>query len=342
MLVVAFSSPTASPTGPGLSRRLPLRAPHGDRLRRLSGLAIPHLPSPGAQHQRQALPAADRPLRRPVPRLRALPRRPAAAPAAAGARPVRGPAAERRRLLLLLAVPASSPFAFNFLSGGDYRPGFRYFIPTLPVLMVAVWYGYELLAAGRKTRASRAPGPPPRGAAAGPARKPAAAPWLAAGGLSTGGSIPSPTARTGESGSPSGWTRTCPRTASSPSARWAASLITWRRAGTRSPSSTPWAWWTGRWPEVYRFDRKLKDLFRDLRAGRSSPEALEKGRRERANRLAEVVLARHPDFILIETALDDYGMMKALVASPELKASYRLTGQLPPVGQAYVRIYSRL
>ena len=94
--------------------------------------------------------------------------------------------------------------------------------------------------------------------------------------------------------------------------------------------------------EVYRFDRKLKDLFRDLRAGNSLPEAIEKGRRERANRLAEVVLARHPDFILLETALDEYGMMKALVASPELKAKYRLTGRLPPTGTADLRIYSRL
>jgi len=250
--------------------------------------------------------------------------------------------AERRRLILLLAVPALLSVAFNFLSGGDYRPGFRYFIPTLPVLLVAVWCGYELLAAGR-AKAGRSVllalllvGPllalrenPPRIAGW---RQEVFDRWL---------------------------------DPFSDTSHWGIQSALWMDAHI-PPKSVVAFGQMGRIPyylasrghevtfidtlglvdrqvaEVYRFDRKLKDLFRDLRAGRSWPEALEKGRRERANRLAEVVLARHPDFILIETALDDYGMMKALVASPGLKASYRLTGQLPPEGMAYVRIYTRL
>ena len=91
---------------------------------------------------------------------------------------------------------------------------------------------------------------------------------------------------------------------------------------------------------IYRFDGKLKDLLRDLRAGRSPREALALGRRRRAVQLAETVLARHPDFVMIETALDDYPMMQALRESAEFRARYRQSGQLPAAGDPYVRIYT--
>ncbi|HSS47496.1 MAG TPA: hypothetical protein VLX28_00995, partial [Thermoanaerobaculia bacterium] len=249
---------------------------------------------------------------------------------------------ERRRLILLLAVPALLSVAFNFLSGGDYRPGFRYFIPTLPVLLVAIWSGYELLAAG-KAKAAR----------------PVLLALLLVGPLLALHENP-PRIH--------GWPQEVddrwldPFSATS---HWGIQIALWMDAHV-PPKSVVAFGQMGRIPyylasrghevifvdtlglvdrqvaEVYRFDRKLKDLFRDLRAGRSLPEALEKGRRERANRLAETVLARHPDFILIEAALDEYGMMKALVADPELKAKYRLTGRLPPTGETYIRIYTRL
>jgi hypothetical protein len=253
--------------------------------------------------------------------------------------------AERRRLALLLAVPGLLSVAFNFLSGGDYRPGFRYFIPTLPVLLVAIWCGYELLAAGR-ARASR---------------------WgravllalLLVGPVLALRDNP-PRIR--------GWRQEVYDRWLDPYSdvsHWGIQIALWMDAHVPRNSVVAFGQ-MGRIPyylasrghevifvdtlglvdrqvaEVYRFDRKLKDLFRDLRAGRSLPEALAKGRRERASRLAQTVLARHPDFILIETALDDYGMMKALVASPELKAKYRLTGRLPPMGETYIRIYTRL
>lgn len=250
--------------------------------------------------------------------------------------------AERRRLILLLAVPALLSIAFNFLSGGDYRPGFRYFIPTLPVLLVAVWCGYELLAAGR-AKVGRA----------------VLLALLLVGPLLALRDNPPRIA---------GWRQEVYERWLDPfsdTSHWGIQIALWMDAHV-PPKSVVAFGQMGRIPyylasrghevtfvdtlglvdrqvaEVYRLDRKLKDLFRDLRAGRSWPEALEKGRRERASRLADVVLARHPDFILLETALDEYGMMKALVASPELAAKYRLTGQLPPTGRPYVRIYSRL
>jgi hypothetical protein len=251
-----------------------------------------------------------------------------------------GDRTDRRRLALLLAVPAFLSVAFNFLSGGDYRLGFRYFIPTLPVLLVAVWCGYELLAAGR-ARLGRV----------------VLLGLLLVGPLLALRENP-PRIR--------GWRQEVyePWRDSYTAAHWGNQIALWMDEHV-PPKSVVAFGQMGRIPyylashghevtfvdtlglvdrqvaEVYRFDRKLKDLYRDLRAGNSLPEALEKGRRERANRLAETVLARHPDFILIETALDDYGMMKALVASPELQAKYRLTDQLPPSGPVYVRVYSR-
>jgi predicted NAD-dependent protein-ADP-ribosyltransferase YbiA (DUF1768 family) len=91
---------------------------------------------------------------------------------------------------------------------------------------------------------------------------------------------------------------------------------------------------------IYRFDGKISDLLRDIRAGRSPREALELGRQRRAERFAETVLAKHPDFLLIEAALNDYPMMRALQESPELKTAYHQSGQLPLEGLPYVRIYT--
>jgi len=91
---------------------------------------------------------------------------------------------------------------------------------------------------------------------------------------------------------------------------------------------------------IYRFDGKIEDLLRDLRAGRPPREALELGRRRRAERFAETILAKHPDFVLIEAALNDYPMMRALRESPEFRTAYHASGQLPLAGLPYVRIYT--
>jgi hypothetical protein len=91
---------------------------------------------------------------------------------------------------------------------------------------------------------------------------------------------------------------------------------------------------------IYRFDGKIRDLLRDMRAGRSPREALALGRQRRAEQLAGTVLGKHPDFLLIESALNDYPMMRAIQESPELKTEYRQSGQLPLEGLPYVRIYT--
>jgi hypothetical protein len=92
---------------------------------------------------------------------------------------------------------------------------------------------------------------------------------------------------------------------------------------------------------IYRFDGKLADLLQEMRAGRTLAQALEVGRRKRAQRVATSILARRPDFILIETALEDYRMMKALVENHEFKRAYREIDALPHGGPPYVRIYAR-
>jgi hypothetical protein len=92
---------------------------------------------------------------------------------------------------------------------------------------------------------------------------------------------------------------------------------------------------------IYRFDGKLADLFREMRAGKTLAQALETGRRQRAQSVAASILARSPDFILIETSLEDYRMMKALLENPEFKMVYREIDGLPHGGPPSVRIYAR-
>ena len=91
---------------------------------------------------------------------------------------------------------------------------------------------------------------------------------------------------------------------------------------------------------IYRFDGKIRDLLREIRAGQSPRQALELGRRQRANQFAGTVLGRHPDFVLIEAALNDYPMMRALRENPEFRTAYHQSSQLPLEGLPYVRIYT--
>ena len=91
---------------------------------------------------------------------------------------------------------------------------------------------------------------------------------------------------------------------------------------------------------IYRFDGKIRDLLRDIRACRSPREALELGRQRRAQQFARTVLAKQPDLVLIEAALNDYPMMRALQENPEFRTTYHPSGQLPLEGLPYVRIYT--
>jgi hypothetical protein len=252
----------------------------------------------------------------------------------------RGTGPERRRLAFLAAVVCLVSFLFNFLAGGDYRPGFRYFIPTLPVLIVAVWYAASLLR---------------------PLSSPAARALLLAF-LLCGSMV-----RLAENPPRlHGWRREVYekwRDPSTDTGNWGIQIARWMEGHVPEHSVVAFGQ-MGRIPyylahdghevtfidtlglvdrpvaRIYRFDGKLRDLLRDMRAGRSPREALELGRRRRAERLAGTVLGRHPDFLLIEAALNDYPMMRAIQESPELKTAYHQSGQLPLEGLPYVRIYT--
>ncbi|HEY0553702.1 MAG TPA: hypothetical protein VGG20_05510 [Thermoanaerobaculia bacterium] len=251
---------------------------------------------------------------------------------------------ERRRLGFLVAVVAMVSFFFNFVAGGDYRPGFRYFVPTLPLLIAAIWYAFDLLAAekeGARRRVARG----------------ILALLLALGPLHMLAQSP-PQIRD--------WRRQVYERWLDPYSdenHWGVQIARWMKANV-PPDSVVAFGQMGRIPyflahdghpvtfvdtlglidrqvaRIYRFDGKLKDLLRDMRAGRSPREALALGRRRRAVQLAGTVLARHPDFVMIETALDDYPMMQALRESAEFRSRYRQSGQLPAAGEPYVRIYT--
>ena len=257
--------------------------------------------------------------------------------------------AEHRRLGFLFAVVCALSFFFNFAAGGDYRLGFRYFVPTLPLALVAIWYGFELLGGGQR-RISRL--------LSSTGARIALLALLFCGPLVFLWQSP-PKIR--------GWRQQVfePwRDPFSETSHWGVQIALWMDAHV-PPHSVVAFGQMGRVPyylarrghdvtfidtlglidrpvsQIYRFDRKLKDFLRELGAGKSVAQALEKGRQQRANRVAESILARRPDFILIETALEDYRMMKALMENPELKAAYREIEGLPPGKPPYVRIFVR-
>lgn len=252
----------------------------------------------------------------------------------------RGTGPERRRLGFLAAVVCLVSFLFNFLAGGDYRPGFRYFIPTLPVLMVAVWYAAGLL----------------RPLSSLPARALLLALLLSGSALRFAANPPHL----------QGWRQEVYekwRDPATDTSNWGIRIARWMEGNVPEHSVVAFGQ-MGRIPyylvhdghdvrfvdtlglvdrevaRIYRFDGKIRDLLRDLRAGRSPREALEIGRRRRAERFAGTVLGKKPDFVLIEAALNDYPMMRALQENPVFRTAYHPSGQLPLEGLPYVRIYT--
>jgi arabinofuranosyltransferase len=256
---------------------------------------------------------------------------------------------EARRLAFLAAVVLVVSIGFNFLAGGDYRPGFRFLVPTLPLLLVAAWLSYERL--GRTL--------PPGVARA--LRSPLARALflllLLSGSLvSLGATAPS---AAGLRRSLREW-----RDPYSDTGHWGTRIAFWVDAHV-PPGSVVAFGQMGRVPyylaarghavvfldtlglvdrrvaRIYRLDQKLADLLREMRAGRSFREAFADGRRRRAAALATTVLERRPDFILVEVSLADFPMMRALTASPAFAARYREIADLPYV-RAYVRKGARV
>lgn len=262
----------------------------------------------------------------------------------------RGSRPERRRLGLVLAVVGLLSVFFNFAAGGDYRPGFRYFIPTLPLLLVAVWQAFELLGDGEGERSRLLRTSLARGSLV---------VFLLSGSMVLLWRNP-PHLHDWRQRVFQPW-----RDPRSENFHWGVQIALW--LDTHAPQHSVVAFGQmGRVPyflarkgheitfidtlglvdrpisRIYRFDGKLRALLQEVFAGKSFSEALETGRRQRARQVADSILSRHPDFILIETALDEYRMMEALTEHPGFQASYRKVAELPPGAPPYVRIYARI
>lgn len=243
----------------------------------------------------------------------------------------------RRQLAVLFGTVALTSFFFHLAAGGDYRPAFRYLVPTLPLLLVAAWLAWER--GGRRARG----------------------PLLA---LTLAGSL---AFLAGNPPHLRDWpSRVYPRWRDpySDTGHWGVRIARWIDAHVPAGSVVAFGQ-MGRVPYylarqgheihfidtlglvdrdvagLYRLDRKLGDLLRRLERGDSPRVALEEGRRERAERFADLLLLRRPDFILVESELDDYAMMRALLGRPAFAARYREIAALsPPGGAPYVRIYA--
>jgi hypothetical protein len=272
--------------------------------------------------------------------------------------------AERRRLAFLVAVVAVLSVLFQLLAGGDYRTGSRFLVPSLPVLLVAIWWSAERLEPERRRALGDMPARDPRGPAA---RRPFASPAarLALLALLAATSV-------------QGVILNLPAVRELPllARRWRQPL------DDRADWRVPIAHWVvehvpdggvvafgqmGKVPyfaavtgrddivfldtlglldrqvgQIYRLDRKLAALARQLAGGSSFEQALAEGRRERAARFAGILLARHPDLIIVETYLPGYRTTEDMLRLPEFAERYRLVAEIPArgAGPLAVRIFA--
>jgi hypothetical protein len=254
----------------------------------------------------------------------------------------------RRPLAFLFSMVLVLSLFFNLAAGGDYRPGFRYMVPTLPHLLVAAWLAFEMLARGESKTA--------RLLGSGPARALLCAALLA---VPLAALVQSPPR-------PAAWrqAREIWLHPFADTSHWGVGIARWVDANV-PPGSVVAFGQMGRVPYyvaarghriafidtlglvdrqvagIFRFDQKARDLARRMLAGESFGQALEGGRQRRAALLAENLLARRPDFILVEAYFMDLAPMRALTASPGFAAAYRRLGSLPATGAPYVWIYAR-
>jgi arabinofuranosyltransferase len=246
---------------------------------------------------------------------------------------------ERRRLTFLLAMVVTLSALFHLAAGGEYRAEFRYLVPTLPILLVTIWWS-----AARLPFASL------------PAR-------LLLLGLLLAGSL---TLLGAELPAAAGEWRRLARQWSEPfeePSDWRVTACAW--LAPRVPDGGVVALGQmGKIPycfaaagrnvafvdtlglvdrqvaAIYRLDHKLAALARQLLAGRSLPQALALGRRQRDARFADHVLARDPDFILIEIELERTRRNLALLQDPRFAARYRPVADLPE-DQPVVHVFAR-
>jgi hypothetical protein len=255
---------------------------------------------------------------------------------------------QRRRLAFLFGMVLTLSVFFTLASGGDYRPGFRYLVPTLPHLLVAAWLGFERLAAP-EARTARFFG-------SNPARALFCAALLAAPLLTQIANPPRPAA----------WRQALAawRDPYADGAHWGVRIARWVDENVPAGSVVAFGQ-MGRVPYylaarghqvafidtlglvdrqvagIFRFDKKALDLAHRLLAGESFGAAVERGRQRRAGLLVANLLARRPDFILLEAYFEDSRMARAFAGNPGFAAAYQPFAALPPEGPPYVRIYAR-
>jgi arabinofuranosyltransferase len=242
---------------------------------------------------------------------------------------------QRRALIFLIGVVGLSVL-FHLIAGGEYRGEFRYLVPTLPILLVALWWSAERL--DLRWWGERHP------FVSVPARLFLLGLLLVCSLIRIGQDLP----KANE------WAqlrRQWTEPVDDP-ADWR--VVTSRWLGDYLPDGSVVAvGQMGRIPyylaaagrdvafvdtlglvdrrvsAIYRLDHKLGSLARGLTAGGSLPQALEQGRRERHAQFAGHILSRHPDLILIEIGLAVSRRMQALMQSPAFKECYRQIADLP-------------
>ncbi len=249
----------------------------------------------------------------------------------------RQPAGGRRRaLLFLVAAVGILSVVFHLAAGGEYRGEFRYLVPTLPLLLVAVWWAAEHLEI--RWWSTRRP------FASTPGRLLVLALLLVCSVARIGNDLPRAGERpqvrrqwSEEVDQPSDWRIV--------TAGWLAqNLPDGGVVAVGQMGRIPYYLAAGghdivfvdtlglvdrRVSAIYRLDHKLGALARDLAASGSLAQALEQGRRERHAEFAGHVLGRHPDLILIEIGLAGSRRMQALMQSPSFKACYREVADIP-------------
>lgn len=232
---------------------------------------------------------------------------------------------------------------FHFLAGGDYRPGLRYLVPGLPLVLVAAFAGLDLCLA--RTGARRAVTWAVTALVAGSAVAPSLAllvqrhsgnTWrdLAFGKHCFEGSL----------GDPGSW--------GIGQAEWivaqappgavvaygqmgkAPYLAALERPDLRFIDTVGWV--DRRVAALYGFGGKMRDMALDLKKTGNPAAALDLGRERRTQAFVDLLLACQPELVLVEPHLEHAGVAR-LAGSPEFLSRYRLIAEIgpPPLVRAF-------
>jgi len=253
----------------------------------------------------------------------------------------------------LWALIMGSAALFQALAGGDYRAGYRYLVPALPAAVAWAWWALHTVAEGwsRPARAAAAAGLLVS-LVAGSGRE-----WQAGRALRClpetalarwSDPFNTPLGREGARG---GWAWDESRFGG----EWIlehvpeGSLVAYGQMG-KAPYLQLLRGRDVRFfdtiglvnrdvADLYRMDRKLRDLAAALLHGEPLGEALARGREERARRFVDLLLGARPDFILVERNLPHAGLQEVLPRDPRFQQDYALVDAVGP--EDLVRVYRR-